>query len=103
MPAGIVVNNAIVLVEQIEIEREKVVELVEAITTAGHRAGLWAALLDAGHPDDILPLQAKEQPGQTAPVASEDTNLYILPGGGNQQNKLSSVTNITRLIEMKIE
>ncbi|MDH5444161.1 MAG: efflux RND transporter permease subunit [Gammaproteobacteria bacterium] len=34
MLAGIVVNNAIVLVEQIEIEREKNIELVEAIITA---------------------------------------------------------------------
>jgi multidrug efflux pump subunit AcrB len=34
MLAGIVVNNAIVLVEQIEIEREKQVPLVDAISTA---------------------------------------------------------------------
>ncbi len=48
MLAGIVVNNAIILVEQIEIEREKEVELVKAIITAARlRAILMTTLTTA--------------------------------------------------------
>lgn len=125
MLAGIVVNNAIVLVEQIEIEREKKVELAEAIITAARlrirpilmttlttAVGMSPLALGIGSGAEMLQplaivlvcgllfsmlvslllipmiyylMQPKEQPKQEAHVASEDTNLYVLPGGNQQQ------------------
>jgi len=126
MLAGIVVNNAIVLVEQIEIEREKNLQLVEAIvnaarlrlrpilmTTLTTAVGMSPLALGIGSGAEMLQplaivlvcglmfsmlvtlllipmiyflLQPKAQPKQEAPVASEDSNLYVLPGSNQQQN-----------------